>query len=147
MRYQAVGITDERTACECCGKTGLRRTVVLRPEDGSQEVFYGTTCAALALTGRRLTKAKAEGYVAGLVSERANWAAYADSLAKHMATRGQPTREAALATYAHSNRGIAAVALWTDGTRWFGWTDAHPGFTDRLLALGWTTEACVGGIL
>jgi len=42
-----LGITDERTTCECCGKQGLKRTVAI---DFASEVrYYGTTCAAKAL--------------------------------------------------------------------------------------------------
>ena len=42
-----LAITDERTTCECCGKSGLKRTVVI--EFSSEIRFYGTTCAAKAL--------------------------------------------------------------------------------------------------
>ncbi len=47
-----IGITDSVSTCDCCGRTNLKRTVALVKEDGS-EVFYGTTCAAVAL---RLTE-------------------------------------------------------------------------------------------
>lgn len=50
--FKALGITDEVTACDRCGKTHLARTVVLETPKGDI-VHYGTTCAALALTGRR----------------------------------------------------------------------------------------------
>lgn len=46
--YTIEGITDERDSCDCCGKTNLKRTVVLRTEDG-EFVFFGTTCAARAM--------------------------------------------------------------------------------------------------
>jgi hypothetical protein len=46
--YSIVGTTDERTTCECCGRTGLKGTVVLRPADGGGEVFFGSGCAAKA---------------------------------------------------------------------------------------------------
>ena len=42
-----LGITDERTTCECCGKANLKRTVVI--EFSSDIRYYGTTCAAKAL--------------------------------------------------------------------------------------------------
>lgn len=42
-----LGITDERTTCECCGKEGLKRTVAI--EFASEIKYYGTTCAAKAL--------------------------------------------------------------------------------------------------
>jgi hypothetical protein len=49
-----VGITDEVDTCSCCGKSGLRRTVVFETtqewqgEGGDQFVFLGTTCATRA---------------------------------------------------------------------------------------------------
>lgn len=55
--YTLVGITDEVTECGCCGRTGLKSTMVLRPEPGtsaddiSQDfVFFGSGCGAKALT-------------------------------------------------------------------------------------------------
>lgn len=42
-----LAITDERTICECCGKQGLKRTVVIEFENDVR--YYGTTCAAKAL--------------------------------------------------------------------------------------------------
>jgi hypothetical protein len=44
-----LGINDEVTTCECCGKTNLKKTVVLGTETG--ELRYGTSCAARALLG------------------------------------------------------------------------------------------------
>lgn len=44
-RYIIAGITDERDSCDCCGKTGLKRVVVLLDLDTDEFVFYGTTCA------------------------------------------------------------------------------------------------------
>jgi hypothetical protein len=47
-----VGVTDERTECERCGRVELKRTVVLRRfVDGEPEgvVYYGVDCAAEAL--------------------------------------------------------------------------------------------------
>jgi hypothetical protein len=49
-----IGITDEVDTCSCCGKSGLRRTVVFETtqewqgEGGDQFVFLGTTCATRA---------------------------------------------------------------------------------------------------
>jgi len=41
-----LGISDEVTTCECCGKSGLKRTVVISCGDGMK--FYGTSCASKA---------------------------------------------------------------------------------------------------
>lgn len=53
-----LGISDEVTTCECCGKKNLKRTVVLT--NGEGEVHYGSECAAKALrqtpAGRHVTK-------------------------------------------------------------------------------------------
>jgi hypothetical protein len=47
-RYIIEGVTDERDSCDCCGKTNLKRTVVLRTPDG-EHVYFGTSCAARAM--------------------------------------------------------------------------------------------------
>lgn len=48
--HTIIGSTDERTECECCGRTGLKRTIVIRETtaDESRVVYYGTECAARA---------------------------------------------------------------------------------------------------
>jgi hypothetical protein len=68
MKLEAVGTTDERNECDCCGKTGLKRTVVLRDEDGDFR-FYGTTCAARALGRKATTRAAAEKAVRAAIVE------------------------------------------------------------------------------
>lgn len=65
---KAIAITDERDSCECCGKGGLKRVVVLKNEDGDF-FFYGTTCAARALGRKATTKAAAERSVLEAVAE------------------------------------------------------------------------------
>lgn len=47
MAYKILAITDETHICECCGKSNLKRVVVMQKENG-QIVRYGTTCAANA---------------------------------------------------------------------------------------------------
>lgn len=49
---KVLGINDDVTTCECCGKTGLKCTVVLE-RDGGGEVHYGRQCAAKALCGNK----------------------------------------------------------------------------------------------
>lgn len=41
-----IGINDEVTTCECCGKSNLKCTVVLT--NGEGEFHYGRDCAARA---------------------------------------------------------------------------------------------------
>lgn len=43
-----LGINNDVTTCECCGKTNLKRTAVLELPDGSI-VHYGRDCAARKL--------------------------------------------------------------------------------------------------
>ncbi len=55
--YRYLGVTDECTECEKCGKVELRSTVVLQPldVDGNADgdpVYFGSTCAARALSVR-----------------------------------------------------------------------------------------------
>lgn len=45
-----IGISDDVTTCECCGKANLKCTVVLT--NGEGEVHYGRDCAARALAGK-----------------------------------------------------------------------------------------------
>jgi hypothetical protein len=56
-RYRYLGVTDECTECEQCGKVELRSTVVLQPLDvdgnfDGDPVYFGSTCAARALAIR-----------------------------------------------------------------------------------------------
>lgn len=45
MNATALYISDERDTCDCCGKTGLKRVVVMRLDDMSL-AYWGTTCAS-----------------------------------------------------------------------------------------------------
>lgn len=40
-----LGINDEQTVCDCCGKKNLKRTVIIDKGEG-EIVRYGTTCAS-----------------------------------------------------------------------------------------------------
>ena len=42
--WRILGTTDERDVCELCGKSGLKKVVVLT--DGEVENYVGTCCAA-----------------------------------------------------------------------------------------------------
>jgi hypothetical protein len=46
MRFK--GIVDNVNDCDCCGKTGLVKTVALET-NGGEVVYYGVTCASVAL--------------------------------------------------------------------------------------------------
>lgn len=43
--WQVIGITDERTECEVCGRVELKSTLLLELEDGSQ-LYAGSSCGA-----------------------------------------------------------------------------------------------------
>ena len=43
-----LGTTDEVTTCDCCGKSGLKKTVALCFGEGDV-LHYGVTCAARSL--------------------------------------------------------------------------------------------------
>ena len=47
-RFTVNGITDERDACDCCGRANLKRTVCLHDHLTGEDVFFGTACAAKA---------------------------------------------------------------------------------------------------
>lgn len=40
-----IAVTDDFDTCECCGRTGLKRTAVLADDEGNT-IILGTTCAA-----------------------------------------------------------------------------------------------------
>lgn len=48
---QIKGITDEVTTCDCCGRPGLKKTIIL-VDDGCVS-YFGSECAARALGRRR----------------------------------------------------------------------------------------------
>lgn len=45
-----LGINDDVTTCECCGRSNLKATVVLETEHGDVR-HYGRDCAARSLIG------------------------------------------------------------------------------------------------
>lgn len=46
-----LGISDDHLACECCGKSNLKRTVAL--DIDGRVVYYGTDCAGMTLMGKK----------------------------------------------------------------------------------------------
>jgi len=56
MTLRVMGITDDVTTCECCGRQNLKCTVALDKTDAEgnttgEVVHYGRDCAAKALLG------------------------------------------------------------------------------------------------
>ena len=62
--FRILGTNDEVTTCECCGRSGLKKTVVLT--DGEREVRYGTECAARAM---QVSKRDVESGVKAVTAE------------------------------------------------------------------------------
>ena len=62
-KYKILGIDDEQTVCDCCGRKGLKRTVILeRYENGENTcdvIRVGVDCAAIlsAKSGKALSAA------------------------------------------------------------------------------------------
>lgn len=79
-RFSLLGIDDEVTTCECCGKTNLKCTVVLSILDadgaGRGEVRYGRDCGARALGLKKTSADKMESKARVAEFERL-WAARA----------------------------------------------------------------------
>ena len=53
-----IGLTDEVTECDCCGRVSLRRTVELDFGAEVGHLNYGTSCAAKILGGKGADVAK-----------------------------------------------------------------------------------------
>tara|TARA_R110000868_G_scaffold216141_1_gene466252 strand:- start:868 stop:1248 length:381 start_codon:yes stop_codon:yes gene_type:complete len=48
-KFQYLGTSQDITTCDCCGKSNLKSTVVIRDVETDNELFFGVTCAAKAL--------------------------------------------------------------------------------------------------
>lgn len=46
-----MGISDEVLTCECCGRTDLKRTIMISLDGDADPVHYGSECAARTLKG------------------------------------------------------------------------------------------------
>lgn len=127
--YRFIGITDECTQCQHCGKGKLRSTVVLAilDADGNEEAttYYGSSCAAKALA------------IQGggpYVRRAAGWASHHTIAAADDARRmlahydlpetGEPTRE----------------QLWAAVK---AYVSRHPGIHDRVAETGIGVKARV----
>lgn len=86
---KALGTDDSITTCDCCGKSGLKLTVLIELDCGDV-VNYGTTCASrntgkapkvvkaeIAAEAKRIRDAAAAEYVAS-----AEYIAYRSALAR-----------------------------------------------------------------
>lgn len=92
-KYTLVAVNDENDTCQCCGRTGLKKTAVLVNDFGDTKIL-GTTCA-----GKYLGKGGGESVKAiDAVFSRSNHLFFAG--VKSELERGKPvatvTRAAAL---------------------------------------------------
>ena len=55
MTYRVIKMSD-RSECEHCGKTNLKRTVHLENLETGKDVFFGVDCAAKVLRQRYMGK-------------------------------------------------------------------------------------------
>lgn len=62
-----LGVTDEITVCDCCGKKNLKKTIGLELTDGTT-VHYGSECAATLLGKKSRKGADSVARLAGAVS-------------------------------------------------------------------------------
>lgn len=80
--YRFVGTTDEVTSCGCCGRTGLKGTIVLVERDGGEFVFFGSVCGS-----------KAMGWTVAAVERTAKDADKARKAERERARRAHPLTE------------------------------------------------------
>jgi hypothetical protein len=69
-QVKVLGTTDETSTCECCGKTNLKRVVVLNIE--GDVVRYGCDCAARTL--RQEYRGKITKSTGAAIWDKARWA-------------------------------------------------------------------------
>ena len=87
LRYRFLGTTDDVLQCAHCGRSDLALTVILEilDEDGNVDdvTYFGTTCAARAISGRIGTKVTAadvkKGLRAEFAAQVAAYSAWADA--------------------------------------------------------------------
>jgi hypothetical protein len=101
ITYRAVGMTDDVTSCEHCGKDELKSTVrmVICDEDGNagEEFYAGVVCAA-RLAGRKASAIRTEATRADRERKEARWAAWHAWNGRH-AVWQQPLQDKAIGRY------------------------------------------------
>jgi hypothetical protein len=107
---RAVGMNDEQTECDACGRTELRGTVMLADADGTIVYRLGTTCASRAL-GTPMTRRDATAIELSRRSRVANLtrAARADLAHGRIASAAEHLDDAARAGLLHAPE-VALVA-------------------------------------
>jgi hypothetical protein len=101
-RYRLADVTDERDSCDCCGRTNLKRVVVLH--DGDDYVFFGSHCAA-RLLGKPVRDVNRQASAAQWRREQA------ERTARYAARRETERAEALAAGFRADLDGINAYVL------------------------------------
>ena len=126
--YRYLGVTDECTDCELCGKPNLKSTVVLQPidDDGNRDgdpVYFGSTCAARALAvaggGRAVLQRARAGHhdVLTKAKDARRMLALYGLPESGEPTEAEITRGAGNYAHYHRNAAWAAAQTWEDWQR------------------------------
>ena len=54
-RFRVLGVNDEESTCQCCGKEGLKRVVWIADRETGSVLHFGTTCAQSPAKGFGIT--------------------------------------------------------------------------------------------
>lgn len=122
--YKILGITDDFTACEKCGKTNLKRTVAISI-DGADPVYYGTTCAAKAIAGNNYRGTVEDiSALAKAIEYAQKWIAYYNEKGADATKEIANAINTRFAVSAHvvGHRVIALVS--NGGNAWVNWQGA-----------------------
>lgn len=60
-RFKFLGINDDKSFCQCCGRKGLQQVVWVEDTETGEIKHFGTTCANQPAKGFGLKKEIAEG--------------------------------------------------------------------------------------
>lgn len=55
-RFEVLGVNDDESTCQCCGKEGLARVVWIEDNETGEILHFGTTCAKAPAKGFQLDK-------------------------------------------------------------------------------------------
>jgi hypothetical protein len=59
-RYQILGTDGDYQGCDRCGKTDLKKTIVIQDTETGNIVRYGVDCAGALLTGKAKSRKRGE---------------------------------------------------------------------------------------
>lgn len=77
-KFRVLGITDERTSCDCCGKNPLKSTTAVEMLDTGEIQYYGSTCVTrnTGLTAKQVKDELAAAERAKVEAARAEYATH-----------------------------------------------------------------------